>query len=74
MVFLLSLVFCLVNQRVGGLIVLSRVSFPLLYKKSLGMDNEEVERCEAHRRAEGSFVCPLRQEECAFPSEVTATL
>lgn len=74
MVSLLSLVFCLVNQHVGGFIVLNRVSFSLLYKKSLGMDNEEEERCEVHRSAEGSLVCPLRQEECALPSEVTSTL
>lgn len=52
MVSLLSLVFCLVNQHVGGFTVLNGVSFSLLYKKSLGMDNEEEERCEVHRSAE----------------------
>ena len=38
------------------------------------MDSEEEERCEVHTRAEGSLICLLGQEECAFPSEVTATL
>lgn len=40
----LFFVFCLVNQRVGGLIVLNRVSFSPLYKMGLGVDNAEAER------------------------------
>ena len=38
------------------------------------MDSEEEDRCEVHMRAEGSSICLLGPEECAFPSEVTATL
>lgn len=40
----LFFVFCLVNLRVGGLIVLNRDSFSPLYKMSPGVDTKGEER------------------------------
>lgn len=62
----LFFVSCLVTLRVGGLIVLNRVSFSSLYKMDSGVDDEEKKKDVRFTQGQRDpyFARQLRQRMC----------